>query len=95
MATDMPIYVRPTVRSVLLSERPRLDSWMAAGHPDQVKLQAYLDCVESAVSSRLNEIDGPVAMSLDVGLPSTTDFMNGHDLDNYLWPLARRFCKGG
>jgi len=32
---------------------------------------------------------------LDVGLPSTTDFMNGHDLDNYLYPLARRLTKGG
>jgi hypothetical protein len=68
---------------------------MAARHPEQVKLQAYLDYVAWAVSSRLNEIDGPVAMSLDVGLPSTTDFMNGYDLDNYLWPLARRFRKGG
>jgi hypothetical protein len=66
---------------------------MTAGHPDQVKVQSYLDDVVGALSSRLSEIDDPVAMSLDVELPSTRDFMNGHDLDTYLWPLAARFCK--
>jgi hypothetical protein len=39
----MPIYGRPMVRPVLLSEQPRLESCMAAGHPDLPLTADFMD----------------------------------------------------
>lgn len=87
------MYRRPRAEPVLLSEEPRLTSWMGKDHPDQLRLQAYLDSAERAVFVQLGDIKGPVAMSLDVGLPAMVNLLDGYDLDNYLEPLARRLSK--
>jgi hypothetical protein len=58
-------YARPEGDSTLEVE-PRLASWNKADHPDQVRLQAYLDDAEVLLAD--SRIDGPWALRLDVGL---------------------------
>lgn len=69
-----------------LKVRPRLASWMAANHPDQVRLHAYLRYVTDLVSAPAGEL----AVRLDVGLPRDLDLLDQRDLDNYLQPVATR-----
>ena len=80
----------PDSEPIPLRVRPRLASWMARGHPDQVGLAVFLDHAESAIEGDLESIDAPVALKLDVGLPSSVDPLKHHDLDNYLYPLLAR-----
>jgi hypothetical protein len=69
---------------------PSLASWMAGDHPDQVRLSSFLDHAEARVRPRMDSLDGPLALRLDVGLPASTNPLVHHDLDNYLYPLARK-----
>jgi hypothetical protein len=62
------MFERPDGPALELAVRPRLASWMKAGHPDQVRLATFLDHVESLVSPALTTLPGPLALRLDVGL---------------------------
>ena len=66
--------------------KPRLASWMAAGHRDQVRLGAFLAEAEELTQPQCDELAGPLALSLDVGLPADTPLLEQHDLDNYVFP---------
>jgi hypothetical protein len=79
-------YARPEGESLQLRITPRLASWERAGHPDQVRLQAYLD--ETAALLADSRVDAPWALRLDVGLPAGRDVLDMADLDNYAYPLA-------
>ena len=79
---------RPESTPIRLRMPPRLASWNAAGHPDQVRLAAALADAEELLAPQLARLRGPVALRLDVGLPSTVPLLAAHDLDNYLFPLA-------
>lgn len=81
-------YSRPEGAPYALRVSPRLESWNKADHPDQLRLKAYLDDTEALLAD--SKINGPWALRLDVGLPATRDLLNAADLDNYLYPLARR-----
>ena len=81
-------YSRPEGAPYALRVSPRLESWNRADHPDQLRLTAYLDDAEALLAN--SKIDGPWALRLDVGLPATRDLLHAADLDNYLYPLARR-----
>lgn len=94
MAT-LPLFSCPLNEPVLLPKRPRLASWMAASHPDQVRLGEFLDSAQSSSASRLARVEDPLALHLSVGLPATTALLDQHDLDNYLFPLAGCFAKSG
>ena len=63
---------------------------MATDHPDQVRLRAFLDHAECVVRPRLEQVEGPLALWLDVGLPSHVSLLDQHDLDNYVYPLTNR-----
>jgi hypothetical protein len=69
-----------------LKVRPRLASWMATAHPDQIRLRAYLRYVADLISAPAGES----AVRLDVGLPLDLDPLDQRDLDNYLLPVATR-----
>jgi hypothetical protein len=73
-----------------LEVAPRLASWMARDHPDQRRLALFLDHAEALVADAIATISGPLALRLDVGLPSSVDLLQHHDLDNYLFPLVGR-----
>lgn len=81
-------YARPEGDSHQLRVEPRPACWEKANHPDQVRLQAYLDDTEALLSE--SRIDGPWALRLDVGVPATQNLLAAADLDNYAYPLAYR-----
>jgi hypothetical protein len=86
-APTMRWYARPEGDSLKLRVAPRLASWEKAGHPDQVRLEAYLDDTRLLLAeSRIT--DGPWALRLDVGMPPGRDLLDMADLDNYAYPLA-------
>ncbi|QOV33852.1 hypothetical protein IM697_27115 [Streptomyces ferrugineus] len=89
------LFAPPTVAPVTLSGPPVLESWDAAGHPSQQRLRAYLDSVAELVGPAAAEGGTRLAMALDVGLADHVSLTRGgHDLDNYLFPLVRRFGAG-
>jgi hypothetical protein len=74
---------------------PRLASWNRAGDPDQIRLAGYLDAAEALLRPRLEQLSGPLALRLDVGLPGSAALLSQRDLDNYLLPLAARLSRAG
>ncbi|MFF3468531.1 hypothetical protein ACWCQN_41175 [Streptomyces sp. NPDC001984] len=92
----MPVlFSPPAVAPVRLLVPPVLESWDAAGHPSQQRLGAYLDSVVALAPQAVAEGGAPLALVLDVGLAREVALTRGgRDLDNYLFPLARRFGAG-
>jgi hypothetical protein len=86
-------YARPENNAHQLRVAPRLASWNKADDPDQVRLRAYLDDTEALLAP--SRIDGPWALRLDVGLPTSRDLLDAADLDNYAYPLAYRIMDSG
>lgn len=85
-----PLYEMPKGDPIVLEVAPRLASWMRRDHPDQRRLNEFLDHAESVVRSRLRTLEGPLAIRLDVALSEDVDPLQEHDLDNYLYPLVSR-----
>jgi hypothetical protein len=84
------VYRRP-VGVLRHSVKPQLASGERAGHPSQVKLGRFLAHVDAIAGPVLARVSGRVAAELIVGFSdgvSLTD--GGHDLDNYLFPVAQR-----
>jgi hypothetical protein len=92
-APPMRWYARPEGESLQLRIAPRLASWEIAGHPDQVRLQAYLDDTAALLAG--SRVDAPWALRLDVGLPAGRDVLDMADLDNYAYPLAHHLRDPG
>ncbi|WP_252442668.1 hypothetical protein [Pseudonocardia humida] len=82
-------YAAPATTPVELSLPPRLESWDAKSHPAQLGLTDFLDHAELDLSAHLRA-EPPWTLELAVGLPTTVPLLDHHDLDNYLYPLARR-----
>jgi hypothetical protein len=87
-------FARPQGDRLPLEVAPRLASWMISDHPDQVRLTAFLDHAEAVVRPRIDQLPGPLALLLEVALPDTVPLLDQHDLDNYLFPLAKRLGAG-
>ena len=84
------VYRRP-VGVMRQSVMPQLASWARAAHPSQVKLGRFLAHVDAIAGPVLARVSGQIAAELIVGFSegvSLTD--GGHDLDNYLFPVAQR-----
>jgi hypothetical protein len=89
--THMAMVYRRPVGVMRQSVKPQLASWDRAGHPSQVKLARFLTHVDVIARPVLTAVRGRVAVELIVGFSdgvSLTD--GGHDLDNYLFPVAQR-----
>jgi hypothetical protein len=90
MAQMATVYRRP-VGVMRHSVKPQLASWDQAPHPSQVKLARFLAHVDAIAGPVLATVSGRIAAELIVGFSdgvSLTD--SGHDLDNYLFPVAQR-----
>lgn len=87
------LFAAPTSDPLWLDVQPRLASWNAAGHPDQVRLEAFLTAAERLIRPRLDTLADPLLLSLDVGLPPATPLLDHHDLDNYLFPLVTHLAS--
>src|ERR1700727_1450599 len=84
------VYRRP-VGVMRQSVKPQLASWDRAGHPSQVKLARFLAHVDALAGPVLAAVRGRVAVELIVGFSDGTSLTDGgHDLDNYLFPVAQR-----
>lgn len=82
-------FAPPQDDPIQLRETPRPACWERADHPDQIRLQAYLDDTKDLLSG--SGVDGLWALRLDVGAPATRDLLREvADLDNYAHPLADR-----
>src|SRR4051812_30643881 len=86
----MPVvYEMPYGERLRLGLAPRLESWNAREHPDQVRLREFVAHVRELIGPIARDTDGPLALQLDVGLDDTVDPFWQRDLDNYLSPIAR------
>jgi hypothetical protein len=89
--TDMAMVYRRPVGVMRQSVKPQLASWDRAGHPSQVKLARFLAHVDAIAGPVLARVNGRIAVELIVGLPDGVCLIDGgHDLDNYLFPVAAR-----
>lgn len=71
---------------------PRLASWNHRDDPAQRAVQTYLDEVEAEVRPAAeHHRDEPLFLRVHAALPDGTDLVVGHDVENYLTPLAQRF----
>jgi hypothetical protein len=89
--TDMAMVYRRPAGVMRQSVKPQLASQDQAGHPSQVKLARFLAHVDAIAGPVLATVHGRVAAELIVGFSdgvSLTDV--GHDLGNYLFPVAQR-----
>jgi hypothetical protein len=89
MGTGPVTYATPSGTPLRLRLPPRLESWNAKGHPDQVRLREFVAHVRELVDPVAEAIAGPLAFRLDVGLADSIDPLWQRDLDNYLFPIAR------
>lgn len=93
---EWSLWTRGNVLLTLDNLVPRLACWEANSHPEQIKLQGYLDTVMDAFAP-LSSAGSGLFLHLDVGLvPSEqalkgqspeTYLLKGKDLENYLTPL--------
>src|SRR5262249_25797530 len=89
--TDMAMVYRRPVGVMRQSVKPQLASWDRAGHPSQVKLARFLAHVDVIAAPVLANVRGRVAAELIVGFGDGASLIDGgHDLDNYLFPVAQR-----
>ena len=89
--TDMATVYRRPAGVMRHSVKPQLASWERAGHPSQVKLGRFLAHVDAIARPVLATVSGRVAAELIVGFSDGVSLIDGgHDLDNYLFPVAQR-----
>jgi hypothetical protein len=86
-------FAQPTSDPVRLDISPRLASWNIAGHRDQKLLAEALEHADERIRPALASVADPVVLRLDVGLPDAVSWLADHDLDNYLFPLAKHLGR--
>ncbi|GAA2756331.1 hypothetical protein [Actinopolymorpha rutila] len=86
-------YARPEGPALELGTQPRLASWDAATHPNQVRLRHYHRHAAGLVAPTLGAMTEPWSLRLDVGLPDSVPLLDQHDLDNYAYPLAQHLAR--
>lgn len=89
MSLTDTVYSIPAAVGIPLALAPRLESWNARDHPDQVRLRAFVAHVRSLIDPIADGLSGPLALHLHVGLDQRIDPLWQRDLDNYLFPIAR------
>jgi hypothetical protein len=89
--TGMAMVYRRPAGVMRQSVKPQLASWDRAGHPSQVKLARFLAHVDAIAGPVLARVSGRVAAELIVGFSDGVCLIDGgHDLGNYLFPVAAR-----
>lgn len=87
----MAVVYRCPVGVMRQSVKPQRASWDRAGHPSQVKLGRFLAHVDAIAAPVLTTVHGRVAAELIVGFSAGVSLIDGgHDLGNYLFPVAQR-----
>ena len=85
----------PDGRPIRLGALPAARELGTVGpYPSQVRLRAFVAHVRQLIDPVAEDIQGPLAFKLDVGLEESTDPLWERDLDNYLFPIARDLPPG-
>jgi hypothetical protein len=88
------LFQRPTT-AMRLTVEPQLASWDAAASASQQRLGLFLTHVEAVAAPMMAGAQGRLAVELTVGLAACASLTSGgRDLDNYLYPLAKRLGAG-
>ena len=69
---------------------PRLASWDRKAHPAQIKLQAYLDELQHALMTSLDQPESKLCLHVEVVKPQEADLLRHYDMENFLTPIADR-----
>jgi hypothetical protein len=89
--THMAMVYRRPAGVMRQSVKPQLASRDRAAHPSQVKLARFLAHVDTIAGPVLATVHGRVAAELIVGFSDGVSLIDGgHDLGNYLFPVAER-----
>ena len=89
--TDMAMVYRRPAGVMRQSVKPQLASWDRAGRPSQVKLVRFLAHVDVIAGPALARVSGRVVAELIAGFSDGVSLIDGgHDLGNYLYPVAQR-----
>ena len=83
------IWTQPKPPLVRLAITPKLASWNAKNDPEQQAVQRYLADVESAVRAASLSTGQPIYLRVHAQV-SEERLLMGHDVENYLTPLAQR-----
>lgn len=62
------VYSMPQGERVRLELAPRLESWNARNHPDQIRLREFVAHVRELIDPIADTIEGSLALQLDVSL---------------------------
>lgn len=90
MAAILKFWRAGEVLAALTGIKPLLASWDAKTHPNQIRLQAYLDDIQQ----KLAELDGDqLFLNLEVDVEQHKRLEKHHDLENYLTPLVDRLGR--
>ena len=84
------VFAMPEGRRFRLGLRPQLESWERKDHPSQARLRAFVAHVRELIDPIAKDVQSPLALRLDVGLDQASDPMWARDLDNFLFPIARK-----
>ena len=84
--TAWRFWVRGELTSEVPVEVPRLASWMAKTHPDQVRLTTYLKDLIDRLSP-LPADPRPLFLHMEIGVSDAKRLLTHNDLENYLTPL--------
>ena len=68
---------------------PRVASWNKKTDPEQVRVQTYLDKLESALTS-LPRVGGDLFLHMDIDVEKPARLLHHCDLENYLTPVVYR-----
>jgi hypothetical protein len=94
MAGQPLVFARPDDELMLpLQVEPQLASWMRTEDPSQQRLEAFMVHAIELIKPSLALLRGPLALRLDVAIPSDLPLLDHRDLDNYAFPLATRLAK--
>src|SRR5215211_6247854 len=93
MSVQPAVFARPDGELLPLGVAPRLASWNSIGDQEQVRLEEFLTHAVQMLTPALSAVADPLALRLDVGLPSKTPLLDANDLDNYVFPLTMRLIN--
>lgn len=85
MAYFPQIYLPGEVMKHIGGFTPRLASWNANDHPDQIRLKAYLDDLRKRIGDIPKQENLYIALRVDV--QDERKLIRHHDVENYLTPL--------
>jgi hypothetical protein len=87
------VYSRPRGNGLALKIPPPLASWNAGGDRAQLRLKEFGEHAAQMALPLMEQLNDPLALRLDVGLPPNKVLLNQRDLDNYADPLARHLSQ--